>query len=105
MPASSSPPAAPRSGCATPRRSSATCTSTPPRPLTEADRPPVEAEVNARIRRNAAVGTRTMTPDEAVAAGALALFGEKYGDEVRVGPLGAADDGQPFSSALCAGPR
>ncbi|HLB80399.1 MAG TPA: alanine--tRNA ligase, partial [Dongiaceae bacterium] len=74
-----------------------------PKPLTEDDLRAAEAEVNARIRRNAAVGTRFMTPDEAVAAGAIALFGEKYGDEVRVVAMGGADDGQPFSTELCGG--
>ena len=74
-----------------------------PKPLTEDDLRAAEAEVNARIRRNAAVGTRYMTPDEAVAAGAIALFGEKYGDEVRVVSMGGADDGQPFSTELCGG--
>ncbi len=44
----------------------------------------VEAEVNAEIRHNDPVDTRLMTPDEAIEAGAMALFGEKYGDEVRV---------------------
>src|SRR5206468_1576843 len=44
----------------------------------------VEADVNRHIRENEAVTTRLMTPDEAIAAGAMALFGEKYGDEVRV---------------------
>ena len=46
--------------------------------------PQIEADVNAEIRANEPVGTRLMTPDDAVAAGAMALFGEKYGDEVRV---------------------
>ena len=43
----------------------------------------IEADVNAQIRGNETVTTRLMTPDDAVAAGALALFGEKYGDTVR----------------------
>ncbi|MGQ0582949.1 MAG: alanine--tRNA ligase, partial [Reyranella sp.] len=42
----------------------------------------IEDEVNDRIRHNSAVETRLMTPDEAIAAGAMALFGEKYGEEV-----------------------
>jgi alanyl-tRNA synthetase len=62
----------------------------------------VEADVNAQIRGNEAVTTRLMTPDDAVAAGALALFGEKYGDEVRVLSMGAADD-HHYSVELCGG--
>jgi len=58
----------------------------------------VEDDVNARIRGNAEVITRLMTPDEAVAAGALALFGEKYGDEVRVVSMGE-DDAVPGAAA------
>jgi alanyl-tRNA synthetase len=48
----------------------------------------VEAEVNAFIRQNSPVETRIMTPDDARALGAQALFGEKYGDEVRVVSMG-----------------
>ena len=48
----------------------------------------VEADVNAQIRGNEPVTTRLMTPDEAISAGAMALFGEKYGDEVRVLSMG-----------------
>jgi alanyl-tRNA synthetase len=62
----------------------------------------VEADVNAQIRGNQAVSTRIMTPDDAVAAGALALFGEKYGDEVRVLSMGDAD-GANYSVELCGG--
>src|SRR3546814_18859891 len=43
----------------------------------------IESDVNAYIRQNDAVETRLMTPDEAIAEGAMALFGEKSGDEVR----------------------
>ena len=59
-----------------------------PTPMTEEDLHWVEAEVNARIRENASVSTRLMSPEEAVAKGAIALFGEKYGDEVRVVSMG-----------------
>ena len=59
----------------------------------------VEAAVNAQIRGNAEVSTRLMTPDDAIAAGAIALFGEKYGDEVRV--LAMGDTG--YSVELCGG--
>ncbi|WP_294354776.1 alanine--tRNA ligase [uncultured Sphingomonas sp.] len=63
----------------------------------------VEAAVNAQIRRNGTVETRLMTPDEAIAMGAMALFGEKYGDEVRVVSMGTGDDGQTYSIELCGG--
>ncbi len=62
----------------------------------------VEAAVNAQIRNNKSVTTRLMAPDDAVAAGALALFGEKYGDEVRVLSMGDAD-GHNYSVELCGG--
>ncbi|MBC7736028.1 MAG: alanine--tRNA ligase, partial [Candidatus Saccharibacteria bacterium] len=69
----------------------------------------VEAEVNSFIRQNGTVDTRTMTPDDARAIGAQALFGEKYGDEVRVVSMGALDgsgkgaDGRTYSLELCGG--
>ncbi len=63
----------------------------------------IEAEVNAEIRGNQAVTTRLMTPDDAVAAGALALFGEKYGDEVRVLTMGPKPVGNAYSVELCGG--
>jgi alanyl-tRNA synthetase len=62
----------------------------------------VEAEVNAQIRSNQPVTTRLMTPDEAISAGAMALFGEKYGDEVRVLSMGQLDEGD-YSVELCGG--
>ncbi len=76
-----------------------------PKPLSEADIQAIEAEVNERIRINAEVGTRLLSPERAVAEGALALFGEKYGDEVRVVSMGGARDGEgrPFSVELCGG--
>ncbi|MBF0392484.1 MAG: alanine--tRNA ligase [Alphaproteobacteria bacterium] len=61
----------------------------------------VEAIVNRQIRHNAEVGTTLMTPDDAIKAGAMALFGEKYGDEVRVVAMG--DDATKFSVELCGG--
>jgi alanyl-tRNA synthetase len=63
----------------------------------------IEAEVNAEIRSNQPVSTRLMTPDDAVAAGALALFGEKYGDEVRVLTMGPKADARAYSVELCGG--
>jgi alanyl-tRNA synthetase len=62
----------------------------------------VEAQVNALIRSNEPVTTKLMTPDEAIAAGAMALFGEKYGDEVRVLSMGRIEDAD-FSVELCGG--
>ena len=59
--------------------------------------------MNDRIRHNSAVETRLMTPDEAIAAGAMALFGEKYGEEVRVLSMGEGEDGEKFSVELCGG--
>ncbi len=78
-----------------------------PAPMSEEDLEWVEAEVNARIRENAEVTTRLMTPDQAVQAGAMALFGEKYGEEVRVvgmghDPAATAKHGV-YSLELCGG--
>ena len=70
--------------------------------LTEAEMKAVEADVNAQIRGNSLVTTRLMSPDEAVEAGALALFGEKYGDEVRVLSMGREAD-LDYSVELCGG--
>ncbi len=61
----------------------------------------VEDEVNDRIRANLPVGTRLMTPDAAIEAGAMALFGEKYGEEVRVVSMGEGE--AKFSVELCGG--
>ena len=72
------------------------------RPLAVEDLAAIEAEVNDHIRRNATVETTIMSPDEAVAAGAMALFGENYGDEVRVLAMGA-DGGTAYSLELCGG--
>ncbi len=69
----------------------------------------VEAEVNEYIRQNTPVETRIMTPDDAREIGAQALFGEKYGDEVRVVSMGVQTgsgkgaDGQTYSLELCGG--
>jgi alanyl-tRNA synthetase len=73
-----------------------------PKALTADDVAAVEAEVNRHIRENDAVVTRLMTPDEAIAAGAMALFGEKYGDEVRVLSMGRGSDAS-YSVELCGG--
>ncbi|MBI4293866.1 MAG: alanine--tRNA ligase [Betaproteobacteria bacterium] len=66
-------------------------------PMSEAQIREVEALVNREIRRNAEVSARIMKYDEAIRAGAMALFGEKYGDEVRVVGMGG------FSTELCGG--
>ena len=62
----------------------------------------IEKYVNAMIESKSTVKTRIMTPKEAVKNGALALFGEKYGDEVRVLSMGDEND-QFFSTELCGG--
>ncbi|KAF0223253.1 MAG: alanyl-tRNA [Rhodospirillaceae bacterium] len=64
----------------------------------------VEAEVNRQIRKNREVVTKLMSPDDAIEAGAMALFGEKYGEEVRVVSMGGDDSRpNPFSVELCGG--
>ncbi|MFM9841861.1 MAG: alanine--tRNA ligase [Dongiaceae bacterium] len=74
-----------------------------PKALTPEDIRAIEEDVNRQIRHNEAVTTRLMTPDDAVKAGALALFGEKYGDEVRVVSMGGEDEAHHFSTELCGG--
>jgi alanyl-tRNA synthetase len=74
-----------------------------PTALSAEDVAAVEAEVNAEIRANEPVVTRLMSPDDAIAAGAMALFGEKYGDEVRVLSMGRVHDAHPYSVELCGG--
>ena len=59
----------------------------------------ITAVVNDQVRANAEVSTELMNMDDAIAAGAMALFGEKYGDEVRVLTMGA----DRFSVELCGG--
>ena len=73
-----------------------------PTALSDEDIAAVEAEVNEEIRANQAVTTRLMAPEDAVEAGALALFGEKYGDEVRVLSMGRQTD-KHYSIELCGG--
>ncbi|HKX21643.1 MAG TPA: alanine--tRNA ligase [Rhizorhapis sp.] len=73
-----------------------------PEALTPEQIADIEADVNAQIRGNEAVTTRLMTPDDAIAAGAMALFGEKYGDEVRVLSMGRATE-KHYSVELCGG--
>ncbi|MDW3116626.1 MAG: alanine--tRNA ligase [Roseovarius pacificus] len=77
--------------------------------LSAAELAQVEQDVNSYIRQNEPVGTRIMTPDDARELGAQALFGEKYGDEVRVVSMGKQDgsgkglDGRTYSLELCGG--
>ncbi|MET0587153.1 MAG: alanine--tRNA ligase [Novosphingobium sp.] len=74
-----------------------------PTALTPEDIAAIEAEVNAEIRGNEEVSTRLMSPEDAIEAGAMALFGEKYGDEVRVLSMGGGTGGQHYSVELCGG--
>ena len=62
----------------------------------------IEAMVNEMVRANDDVVTRLMTPEKAIEQGAMALFGEKYGEEVRVLSMGAAQ-GRTYSTELCGG--
>ena len=77
-----------------------------PKAMSEEEISTVEKLVNAQIRANADVKTHLMTPDAAIDAGAMALFGEKYGDEVRVVSMGATDSTTKsgvYSTELCGG--
>ena len=72
------------------------------KPISNEDVEKIETFVNSMVAKKTDVKTRLMTPDEAVENGALALFGEKYGDEVRVLSMGD-DNGKYFSTELCGG--
>ncbi|MBN8551276.1 MAG: alanine--tRNA ligase [Caulobacterales bacterium] len=74
-------------------------------PVTETELAAMETEVNAVIRQNLPAKTEVMAPEKAIEAGAVALFGEKYGDEVRVLTLGQslADQKTAYSVELCGG--
>ena len=74
-----------------------------PKPVAADALAAIEREVNAYLRQNAATHTRIMNMEDAVAAGAMALFGEKYGDEVRVVSMGETTDGDIYSMELCGG--
>ncbi|MND63228.1 Alanine--tRNA ligase [compost metagenome] len=78
-----------------------------PKPMSAEELQRVEEMANAIIIQNAKVTTRLMSVDDAIAEGAMALFGEKYGDEVRVVSMGTAIDGpkagKPYSIELCGG--
>ncbi|NBU29690.1 MAG: alanine--tRNA ligase, partial [Caulobacteraceae bacterium] len=73
-------------------------------PVSPAEIAAIEAEVNQVVLQNLPADTKLMAPDQAIEAGAMALFGEKYGDEVRVLTLGRALDGDgAYSVELCGG--
>ena len=74
-------------------------------PVTEEEIARIEDEVNAVIRQNVPAKTELMAPEAAIEAGAIALFGEKYGEEVRVLSLGNSltDAGKAYSVELCGG--
>lgn len=78
-----------------------------PKPMTAEELKRVEAMANEIVVQNTAVTTRLMSVDDAIAEGAMALFGEKYGDEVRVVAMGKAlhgsKAGKPYSIELCGG--
>jgi alanyl-tRNA synthetase len=76
------------------------------KPISEDDLGKVEAMANAIVLQNDAVNTRLMTVDAAIAEGAMALFGEKYGEEVRVVSMGRNAPGEKrpiYSLELCGG--
>jgi alanyl-tRNA synthetase len=74
-----------------------------PKPVSAAELAAIEAEVNFFLRQNRPTAIRLMDRDAAIDAGAMALFGEKYGDEVRVVSMGREPDGHPTSVELCGG--
>ncbi|MDP7601870.1 MAG: alanine--tRNA ligase, partial [Rhodospirillales bacterium] len=74
-----------------------------PKAMTPEELSAVEDQVNIHVRDNSEVSTRLMTPDEAIEAGATALFGEKYSDEVRVVAMGSTDGNEAYSTELCGG--
>ena len=74
-----------------------------PRALKEGEIAAVEAEVNRLVRQNSPASTRLMPYDDALEFGAMALFGEKYGDEVRVIAMGQGAGDKHFSVELCGG--
>ena len=72
------------------------------KPISNEEITKIENHVNQMVQTKSDVRTRLMTPKEAVDNGALALFGEKYGDEVRVLSMGS-EDNKYFSTELCGG--
>ena len=76
---------------------------TNPKAISREELASVEREVNHYVAQKAEATTKLMNQTDAIAAGAMALFGEKYGDEVRVLAMGKRDDGKDFSVELCGG--
>ena len=74
-----------------------------PKPIGDDEMSRIEDISNAQVLANAPVETRLMAVDDAVASGARALFGEKYGDEVRVVSMGEREGNKVFSVELCGG--
>ncbi len=74
-----------------------------PKAVTPEEQAVVEAEVNFFLRQNSETSIRVMAQKDAIDSGAMALFGEKYGDEVRVVQMGKEPDGQTTSVELCGG--
>lgn len=74
-----------------------------PKALSAEEIAQVEAEVNRIIRQNSEAVTKVMPPEEAIKQGAMALFGEKYGDEVRVVSMGFGESDVNYSVELCGG--
>jgi alanyl-tRNA synthetase len=74
-----------------------------PKGIAEEDLAKIEDISNAQVLANAPIETRLMAVDDAIASGARALFGEKYGDEVRVVSMGAREGNKVFSVELCGG--
>ncbi|MBO6725364.1 MAG: alanine--tRNA ligase [Rhizobiaceae bacterium] len=78
-----------------------------PKPIDDAELANIEAIANEIVLQNSPVSTRLMAVDDAIESGATALFGEKYGDEVRVVTMGTAlqgdKAGKPYSVELCGG--
>ena len=78
-----------------------------PKPISDQELKRIEDIANEIVVQNAPVTTRLMAVDDAIAAGAMALFGEKYGDEVRVVSMGTGlhgeKAGKPYSVELCGG--
>ena len=72
------------------------------KPISEQEIEKIESHVNSMVERKSEVKTRIMTPKEAVDNGALALFGDKYGEEVRVLSMGDENE-KYFSTELCGG--
>ena len=78
-----------------------------PKPISDKELAVIEDLANEIVLQNAPVSTRLMAVDDAIAEGAMALFGEKYGDEVRVVSMGTAlhgeKSGKSYSTELCGG--